>query len=112
MISGNFKKWHPVWESKDSSVRVEKTEPSFKDKKEEKEPIVIDIAYLEDEEESETEDYYEDDETSEVSVTQIRKDISQENETTVLVVNERFCGYNREGKLEKLKIKSNTLKII
>ena len=109
MISGNFKKWHPVWESKDSSIRVEKTEPSFKDKQEEKEPVTIDITIYEDEEESETEDFYEYD-YEERSETLVREDMTWD--VTIPVVNNKVYAYNDKGKLEKLKIKSNTLKII
>ena len=102
MISGNFKKWQPVWTNSDNTVRVEKTLPIYKDKKEDEEPITIDITI--DEEESETEDFSYDDitETHDIIV----------YDDTIAVVNDRTSGYNMKGKLEKLKIKSNTLIIV
>ena len=110
MISGNFKKWYPVWESSDNSVRVEKTEPSFKDRKDENETITIDVPALdEDEDESETEDCCEYDYIDE-SETIASEDMTWD--VTIPAVNNEVYGYNNQGKLKKIKIKSNTLKII
>tara|TARA_R110001592_G_scaffold270776_5_gene537218 strand:+ start:880 stop:1203 length:324 start_codon:yes stop_codon:yes gene_type:complete len=107
MIHGNFKNWHPVWENKDNSIKVEKTQPSYRDKREDKEPIIIDVTIAE--EESETEDFY-DDEYKDISVTIESEDITWD--VTVPVVNNSTLGYNKKGHLEKLKIKSKTLKIV
>jgi hypothetical protein len=101
MISGNFKKWQPIWANSDNTVRVEKTQPSYKDKKEDEESITIDITI--DEETSETEDFSYDD------ITETHDIIIYD---TITVVNDSISRYNIKGKLEKLKIKNNTLIIV
>ena len=92
MISGRYKTWNSAWDNRNRSTKVEKTHRSRLAHQEEKEYMVIDVEY--DEVESETEE----------------EDISCE--ITIPVVNERVYAYNRKGKLEKIKIKNNILKII